>query len=259
MNTLTVRRPDFEFPQDLSVMPDITDKYYSALTCAVTMIAPHIERYLIRTMKRAKNEISDKLVLQDLNDFCGQEANHFRNHDKLNEILRGKLSGKNQQQLQQIEDDLIEDYRRFSNTKSLSFNLVYAEGFESATCGLSMWAFEINAFEALDPNWCSLIEWHLAEEIEHRTVAFYVYHALKGNYPHRLIFGTYSQMHLLKYLVRFAKCFMAEFEHEGSEKNIIKQQLWPLLRKLLYTLMPWYSPHKIIISKRIDTILAKYS
>jgi len=259
MGNLTVRRPDFEFPDDVVVMPDPTDKYYSALTCALTIIAPEIERYLIRTMKRAKNEISNTRVLQDLKDFSDQEANHFRNHDKLNEILRGKLSDKNRERLQQAEADLVEDYRRFSNTKSLNFNLAYAEGFESATCALSVWGFEHSLFEALDPSWKGLIEWHLAEEIEHRTVAFDVYHAFKGSYLHRLVFGTYAQGHLVKYIVRIAECFMDEFEHEGVQKNVFTRHFWTLTSKVLSILSPWYSPHKIKLDGRIDEVLARYA
>ncbi|MEC8427119.1 MAG: metal-dependent hydrolase [Pseudomonadota bacterium] len=190
MADLTVRRPNFEFPQDLPIMPDPQDRAYSAMCCALTIIVPHLERYLIRTMKTGLKEVTDPALLQDMKDFSSQEANHFRNHDALNELLRNKLSDKARDELIQTEADLIEDYRRFSNTKSLRFNLAYAEGFESATCALSLWGFEHETFKTLHDGWEELIEWHLAEEIEHRTVAFVAYHALGGNNAHRMIWGT---------------------------------------------------------------------
>ena len=193
MNNLTIRRPTFQFPDHLNLLPDATDKYYSALSCAITIVAPHIERYLIRTMRQAQQHIRCSELRQMVQDFSSQEANHFRNHDRLNAILRQQLSEDSRHMLKKAETQLEEDYAKFGKSRSLKFNLAYAEGFEAATCALSLWSFQHKTTQTLDPEWRSLLDWHLAEEIEHRTVAFDLYHHLGGNYSHRLIWATYAK------------------------------------------------------------------
>ena len=259
MDKLTIRQPEFTFPNDLPLTPDAGDKLYSAFLCAVSIIAPQIERYLIRTMSRAKQEIKDPDVLDDLLKFSQQEANHFRAHDELNELLRTKLSEENRKKLLSQEARLEEDYRYFSNTRSLNFNLSYAEGFESATCAISIWGFKNNTMKNIDDRWKGIMEWHLAEEIEHRTVAYDIYHAFKGHYLHRIFFSTYAQAHLFKYLFRFAQCFWNELETHEKRKSVFRQYFWSLLGQYMSTLPPWYSPHRLVIDDRIHTILSKYS
>ncbi len=46
----------------------------------------------------------------------------------------------------------------------------------------------------------------MAEEIEHRTVAFNVYEQLVGSYFYRILAGTWSQWHYVSNLRRFARC-----------------------------------------------------
>ncbi|WP_062269686.1 metal-dependent hydrolase [Endozoicomonas arenosclerae] len=259
MDKLTIRQPEFTFPDDLPLTPDQTDKLYSGFLCAVSIVAPQIERYLIRTMSRAKQEIQDPEVLDDLLKFSQQEANHFRSHDELNDLLRSKLSEKNRQKLLKHEASLTEDYRYFSNTRSLNFNLAYAEGFESATCAISVWGFKNDTLNNIHPDWKGIMEWHLAEEIEHRTVAFDVYHTFKGHYLHRLFFSSYAQIHLLKYLYRFALCFWEELEITEKNKSVFRKYFWSLLGHYLATIPPWYSPHKLKVDDRVNLILSKYS
>ena len=259
MTDLTVRKPGFVFPEDLQLMPDRSDRFYSAFTCAITIIAPHIERYLIRTMSKVRTVIDDEMLKQDLLLFSQQEASHFQNHDRLNEVLYSKLSESGRKQLAAIEQALDADYQRFTREKSLNFNLVYAEGFESATCAMSLWAFRYQTFKALDKEWAELIEWHLAEEVEHRTVAYDAYHGYKGSYGHRMIFGTYAQYHLMKYLLRLGRCFLSEFNHKGNDRNILKSESLSLLKYLLNTLTPWYSPHKLEIDPAFKKVLNRYA
>ncbi|CAM3646834.1 metal-dependent hydrolase [Parendozoicomonas haliclonae] len=259
MTEMTVRKPAFDFPTELAVMPDLKDKYYAAFTSAVTFIAPNIERYLIRMMSRAKAEIKDPQVLDDLLTFSQQEAAHTKGHEQLNEILLARMSEKGRERVKAINDQMAEDYRRFLNTRSLNFNLAYGEGFESVTCAIGLWAFQHRTFEGLTDGWRELIEWHLAEEVEHRTVAYDVYHGFKGHWLHRITFSTYAQLHLLKYIVRFGRCFMEEYDFPGDEKSVFKQYFWSLLRHYLKTVPPWYSPRKLKIDPAINRLLEKFS
>ena len=77
-------------------------------------------------MRAALEHCTDPVVAQEVRQFIGQEAQHFRQHAVLNDMIRSispELEG-----LREIEDQLEADYQRFTNTKSLKFNLAYAEG-----------------------------------------------------------------------------------------------------------------------------------
>ncbi|MCV6623663.1 MAG: metal-dependent hydrolase [Cellvibrionaceae bacterium] len=259
MSEITIRQPNFEFDEELALMPDTQDAMYSAFSCSVTILSPHIERYLIRVMRSCLSEIKDEKLQALVKAFCGQEASHFKNHDRLNEILRAKMSEAGRQKLQKAEAQLDADYARFFKEKDLLFNLAYAEGFESATCAMSLWAFEHNTLANSQKAWKDIIEWHLAEEIEHRSVAYDVYKYFGGSYRHRLIWGSYGQWHLYKYLQRFGRIFLSEFPERVQTRHVLKQRGKPLLWQLLKTLSPSYSPHNVAVPKGLKGLLTQYS
>lgn len=258
MNSISVRQPNFEFQTSLSLMPDSEDALYSAFSCSVTILAPHVERFLIRLMRKHKDQITDPTLRESVSAFCGQEASHLKNHDKLNEVLRQKLTDEGQQALLQAEADLKQDYSRFYKDKDMLFNLAYAEGFESATCAMSLWALEHSTLQHSQKPWRDIIEWHLAEEIEHRCVAFDVYNALGGSYPHRILWGSYGQWHLSRYIRRFGSIFLNEFEQTPQTRHILKKRGMSLLCKFSKTLSPFYSPRKIQLPPGLDKILQRY-
>jgi hypothetical protein len=77
--------------------------------------------------------------------------------------LRAKLAPETALEIKRIEADIEADYQRFTKSKSLKFNLAYAEGFEAMTLAMALSSFDQG------------FEWHLAEEVEHRMVTFDAY------------------------------------------------------------------------------------
>ena len=53
---------------------------------------PYLEPYLIRTMRVAAKEIDDPELRGDVKAFSGQEAQHYKNHASVNDIVRRQLS-----------------------------------------------------------------------------------------------------------------------------------------------------------------------
>ena len=149
------------------------------------------------------------------------------------------------------------DYQRFTSSKSLRFNLAYAEGFEAFTMALSRFAFETKLVDRVHPAARDLFLWHLVEEIEHRTVAFDVYEHVCGGYFYRLAVGLFAQWHLNRFVLRVtdAMCnvdpaaFRAKYggraQARARTRTLRRQNLTRLIPKALATHLPWYSPHKI--------------
>ncbi len=247
-----VRQMDFDFPQGIDPVVVEGDPEQSYLMIGLSLLLPYLEPYLIRTMKEAKKHINDPHLRDDLERFSAQEGQHYKQHIKLNEALNLEAFPK----LPEMEAKLDADYRRFSKEKSLRFNLAYAEGFEALTTASARFTFERGATAGTHPAVAALYNWHLVEELEHRTVAFDIYDDIYGGYWHRLVFGLYAQWHMGSFIYNVTK-HMLEADPDavercgGAEGKKARQRAeWPQIRKLflpklLKTYSPRYTPHDI--------------
>ena len=138
MADITVRKIRFSFGEalDFEVGDDQLGDMLGPLALSMTM--PHLEPYLIRTMKVARKQISDPVLAEDASRFSQQEGHHYRNHAMLNEQILSQFDDAAADRLRGIEADMEADYQRFSKQKSLRFNLAYAEGFEAMTCAVAL-------------------------------------------------------------------------------------------------------------------------
>jgi len=84
MATITVRRPDFEWPSDLPVLPVPADPSRSCELVALSFTLPYLEPYLIRTMRVAAKQVDDPELRADMKAFSGQEAQHYQQHARIN-------------------------------------------------------------------------------------------------------------------------------------------------------------------------------
>jgi predicted metal-dependent hydrolase len=256
MADITVRkiRFDFDAPIDLELSDEMLGLVLPELGLSMTM--PYLEPYLIRTMKVAIDRIRDPELAEDTRRFCMQEGHHYRNHALLNDQIRARFDEPTAEALRAIEAALDADYRRFTDTKSQRFNLAYAEGFEAMTCAGALAAAEHGAFEGTFPGG-EIWPWHMAEEIEHRTVAFGVYQHLVGSYLYRIVAGTWSQWHYVSYIRRFALCMAGALGRKLISPRSPMQRTF--LRNYLRTWSPRYDPAKIEIPPGVDALLARYT
>lgn len=250
-----VRKMNFAFEGDFSILPDVDDRQGSCILLGVSFTLPYLEPYLIRTMRAALKHISDPQIAADVRAFSGQEGQHYQNHALINDKIRARLSPQSAAQIAQIEGELKADYARLSRDKSLKFNLAYAEGFEAMTLAFVM-AGITDGHERFDPAWRELLEWHGAEEVEHRTVAFDAYHHLYGSYPYRVARGLWAQIHYMGYIRRFAKVMAEEFSHVPKGKP--PPSLLRALPAYLGTFSPFYNPARITPSDYVRRLLEKY-
>lgn len=262
MATITVRRPDFQWPNDLPVLPLPNDPSRSCELVALSFTLPYLEPYLIRTMRVATKEVADADLAAEMKAFSGQEAQHYKNHARVNDVVRSKLSAIAAAEMRSLEDALDADYRRFSAEKSLAFNLAYAEGFEAMTFALARSVLRVTDVEGAVPAWANLIAWHLAEEVEHRTVTFDAYEAIVGRYPHRIAVGSYAQVHFLRHLLKMATVLQNDTGDAGvTLRQVVMQATKRNWRNgtipgTLRTLSPMYNPRKVVIPDEVRMIAA---
>lgn len=202
--SITVRKPRFELPERLDPVFIAYEPEESYVNVAMSLLLPHLEPYLIRTMRRAKPRVTSDALARDLDAFCGQEGQHYRTHAALNAAFRGGGARGHEA----LEQRLARDYERFSAEKSLAFNLAYAEGFEALTSAMAL-MFETYDRSSWHPAVNDVFTWHMAEELEHRTVAFEVFEHVVGSYPYRMRVGAFAQWHLLRFLTQSMEAMLA--------------------------------------------------
>jgi predicted metal-dependent hydrolase len=257
MADITVRKIRFSFEEPIDF--DVSDERLGAILgpLALSMTMPYLEPYLIRTMKVALKRISDPVLAEDTRRFSQQEGHHYRNHALLNDQIRGQFDAAGADALRAIESNLEADYQRFTRTKSLRFNLAYAEGFEAMTCAGALAAAEHGTFDGEALPGGEIWGWHMAEEIEHRTVAFNVYQHLVGSYPYRILAGGWAQWHYVSYIRRFARCMAhALGRNPVNPRSPVRRAA---LRNYVRTWSPRYDPAKIGLPAGVQALLDRYS
>jgi predicted metal-dependent hydrolase len=258
MTDITVRNIRFSFADSLDLARPADELNTMLPPLALSMTMPYLEPYLIRTMKVALKQITDPGLAEDVRHFSQQEGHHFRNHASLNNEIRAQFDSEVADQLRAIEADLGADYQRFSRSRGLRFNVAYAEGFEAMTCAAALAMAEHGAFEegSMMPGG-DIWAWHMAEEIEHRTVAFNVFDHLVGSYLYRIAVGTWSQWHYVRYIMRFASCMAGGLGHELERVESVMNRA--AVRRYLRTFSPWYDPAKVDVPPQVDSLLERFS
>ncbi len=260
MSDIVVRRAKFDFPDDLDdVFPgdDIVAECYLA---AFSLTMPTLEPYLIRVFRGLADRITDPALADDVRQFISQEAQHHRNHSRINNIIKSRLGHDVAAELQTIEDQLDADYRRFQATKSEKYNVVYAEGFEAMTCAMVVSMFSRAAAGQGSPRfgaWQQLFAWHGAEEIEHRTVAFGVFEALVDSYPYRVFGSLRTQIHFSRYVDRLQRVLLVA--HGQPAKHHLPSWLKHSWRQFARTFTYNYDPADIDPDPLVATILSMYA
>jgi len=266
MDTITVRMMPFQFPDEVDPVFIEGDPERSFGMIAASLLLPHLEPYLIRSMKQATEHIDDPQLIDDLKKFSAQEGQHFRMHMKFNAAIRRAGFPK----LEELEQELANDYERFSKTKSLRFNLAYAEGFEAFTMNLIRFMMEHQGFQHPESPIMQMWEWHFVEELEHRNVTFDVYDHVVGGYVYRLIAGIYAQWHFTRWIGKVTRYLLeaspppkrsAEDRRarKGMEREARRLAFRHLLPAMLRIYLPNYSPHKLAIAPAMQDIADRYS
>jgi uncharacterized protein len=262
---ITVRRMRFDFPEDLDTLFIEGAPEESYQTIGLSLLLPYLEPYLIRTMRAARPHVNDDGLLRDLDKFVEQEGQHYRQHAAFNAALRRRGFDV----VEPLERELEDDYRRFTRTKSLAFNLAYAEGFEAFTAITACSLLEGDTSK-WHPAARDLFLWHVVEELEHRTVAFDVYQRVCGSYLTRLRVGAFAQWHLSRFVMRSAARLMdadprtlANYGGVAGRKARMRAGRAAFARNILpralRTYSPRYDPRDLRLPEAMQPLLERYT
>jgi predicted metal-dependent hydrolase len=199
---LQVRRPKFDFTEDVPFMWNPQRPAFSMAMNATSIIAVCFEQLLVAAVQEARPLITDPAVAAESTAFLRQEAQHSSTHRKhVNALIKGHPG------LQQTFDDAMACYDELTATAPLEFRLAYIADTE-ATFTPSfklMLDNEATLFRPGDERVASLFLWHFVEEVEHRSSALLIYDAVVGRPWYRMRALPAIFKHLVKAMTVIAE------------------------------------------------------
>lgn len=181
MSQIVVRQMQFHFSPNIDKHWLGNSPFRTHFFNSLTLLFPEGEQLAIRVFKRKINQIQDLKLKEDVVAFIGQEGQHSVSHSSFWSILRQQ--GYELDTFSQILRVFISQKQRFST----DFYISTAAGFEHFTGCLAEFVLESDYLAEVEPQLKELFEWHFAEELEHKTVAYDFFLSTSGNYFLRII------------------------------------------------------------------------
>ncbi len=144
---------------------------------SVSMLMPHAEPYVVASVRAAVDRlhVTDPDLAADAHAYVVQEAQHHGQHRRFNELLLARYP--NLKPVDRFSGWVFRTLRR----RSPRFGLAFAAAFETIAFVAARWVDDHQRLlRDADPAAATLFLWHLAEEVEHKEVAFDVYEASGG-------------------------------------------------------------------------------
>ena len=191
-----VRRLPFSFDADVPFQWQPQNPAFGIFGNLFTFMAVPFERYIVSTVRKAKEVIDDLEVAEEADVFLKQEAQHANAHRKHMQSLVGQYPG-----LEECYEYACHSYDDLIKSAPLSFNLAYIANLEATFTPLFKVILDHRAslFRGADPTVTALLTWHFVEEIEHRSSGLIVCNSVVGNrwYRTRHIRGTFDHVNNL--------------------------------------------------------------
>jgi len=174
---LPVRRVRFEWPDDLEPIWTPRTPELAIAANSVSMLMPHAEPYVVASTRAALGEglIADRDLAAQAQAYLTQEAQHHAQHRRFDDLLIARYPG-----LRSMDAASAWVFGKLRR-RSTRFGLAFAAGFETIAFVSARWVDKhMGLLRDADPTAATMFLWHLAEEVEHKRVAFDVYQASGG-------------------------------------------------------------------------------
>ena len=182
MKKILNRKLNFSFEKTIPKHWLGSSIFKSHLLNSFTLIFPTGEKFFIRSINQFFRQIEDPKLREDVKAFIRQESQHASEHEKFFTNL--KEQGYEIESLIKTIDFIVKKF--LEPAWGAKMNLSTTAGLEHFTALLAEIGLKENFLEKAHPKMKELFEWHAAEEIEHRSVAFDVLQAVDDSYALRV-------------------------------------------------------------------------
>lgn len=268
---LKARKVHFDFTESsVCWMPN--DPLCSHVANGINMLLPAGEFWFCRVFNKTLPLITDETLKQEVIGFVRQEAAHARAHEKAQDFLRENgydiqetlnrahfvfniLLGDKPLGIPFLKGEKLDEYW-------LLFRVGVIAAIEHFTGTIGQWTLDSKTWDQADPAMADLFRWHLAEEVEHRCVAYDLFEHLLTNkfgfYVSRQVIMTAVFPLFIYFLADFARSLgKQDLEHEDIqklmrrgyfkiirefEKTATRSDNLPTIKYLLKATLRWVSP-----------------
>lgn len=213
---LNYRRPGFLFESSIPKHWLAGSVFKTHLLNSFTLIFPEGEKYFIRSIRKYLKNMDDPELRHQVLTFLKQEGQHSVEHEKFLQNLRSQ--GYEIDGFLNFVEKLTRNYLEplFSD----KLNLATTAGFEHFTALLAELGLSTEFLAQAHPKMRDLFEWHAAEEIEHKAVAFDVLQKVDANYFLRII-GVIIALVMLSTLSTAATMMLV-----AQDKKTFSNEVW---------------------------------
>jgi len=235
---LVVRERHYTYDESIPKYFDQGNAVLTAEWDALSLIIPSGERFFIRSLQRVVDRIRDPELKLQVQAFCRQEGIHAKETCRFLERLQKR--GVPVTQFQTWNEKLVKWWERW-----LPFPVMHLRStaaLEHYTTILALWYFTSRyGQEHISPSPIrDLLNWHCAEELEHKVVAFDVVKEIApSGYLGRVV--SYMIPLFLDWLA-FRKALRLILRHDGLSKAEIRKERKEA-RRLRISLFSLRFPH----------------
>ncbi|MCS6984538.1 MAG: metal-dependent hydrolase [Leptospiraceae bacterium] len=165
---------------------------------------PDGERFFIRAVKRYADRVTDPKFQEEIKAFIGQEMQHGLAHERFNRAIQEATGADLSWFMWLFTVPLFDKLEKYLTERGLAYR--FALGCTAAAENMTA-AFAENVFknpeamEKMRKDIRYLFEWHAAEEIEHRHIAFDLYKAAGASYGERIASAIFTYLLIWFYVV----------------------------------------------------------
>jgi predicted metal-dependent hydrolase len=236
----------------------------SAILDVYTVIVPSNEAFYIRTLARCLPRIQDPALVAAGRAFIHQEAEHGVAHRRFWRVL--DAHGYRYRTLERVVD--VVAFRLTERIAPLSLRVSMVSCIEHINAFMAHEFLRQGILADAHPEVRAMQEWHFAEEIEHKTVAFDVLRAMSPRYAMRLVgwlsttflFYTLMTLGMLLFLVQDGALWRRStwrglWRHLGPGHGMAGRTL----RHLFAYLRPSFHPSQLDDRNLAEAVIARYS
>ena len=172
------RSVTFAYPADFDPAWSGAVPEFACAANSVSLMMPFVEPYVARSVRVVIDRLDDPELRIQASAYVSQELAHQVQHRRFNDLIAEQCRG-----VRTLERLMARVYRRLAARPNAGSHLAFAAGSEAVAFAAARWAAEHRRelFATAEPAATELFVWHLAEEVEHKAVAFDVFQAIDGS------------------------------------------------------------------------------
>ena len=179
---------------------------------AFSIMIPPGERFFIDSVRAYEDRVTDDEGRALIEAFVRQEGLHGEAHDRFNASY--ERYGIDIARQEAYAAKVFRRARRWLPAKIQLGITVFSEHLTAVGAHTLLDAPEVE--DEIDPQMLSFWRWHAAEELEHKSVAFDLFHRVGGGYATRMLSVLAAALFLAVPMVRITRALLREDPHEAT-------------------------------------------